>query len=69
MIDSAEVTRRFTGHEVSEAQRRRMLEIREEAHTLADVIVATTPEGREQSTAITKLEEVVFWANAAISRG
>lgn len=36
----------------------------------ADKIVeATGPESREQSLAITKMEEAMFWANAAIARG
>lgn len=35
---------------------------------LAHVIVDVTPAGREQSTALTHLEEVMFWTNAAIAR-
>jgi hypothetical protein len=36
----------------------------------ADKIVETTgPSTREQALAITKLEEAMFWANAAIARG
>lgn len=31
-------------------------------------IVEHTPSGREQSLALTKLEEAMFWANAAIAR-
>ena len=34
----------------------------------ADQILSLTPPGREQSLAITKLEEVMFWSNAAIAR-
>lgn len=33
------------------------------------IVVATGPPSREQSTALTKLEEALFWANAAITRG
>lgn len=42
--------------------------IREACHKVAKAIVVDTPPGREQSLAITKLEEVMFWANAAIAR-
>jgi hypothetical protein len=42
--------------------------IRETAKELAHRIVDTTPEGREQSTALTKLEECVMHANASIAR-
>ena len=43
-------------------------EIREFAKNLANLINDITPPSREQSLAITKLEEVVFWANASIAR-
>lgn len=34
----------------------------------AMTVVDFTPECREQSVAITKLEEAMFWANAAVAR-
>lgn len=34
------------------------------AHSLNDMV----PEGREKALAFTKLEEVMFWANAAVAR-
>lgn len=42
--------------------------IRAEAFDLAAKLVALTKPCREQSLAITALEEVTFWANAAIAR-
>lgn len=38
--------------------------LREDAHYLLDVL----PDSREKSLAITKLEEAMFWANAALAR-
>jgi hypothetical protein len=34
----------------------------------ADLIVEVAPASREQSLALTKLEEAIMWANAAIAR-
>lgn len=44
--------------------------VRDGCLELADKIVELTGAmSREQSLAVTKLEEVMFWANAAIARG
>lgn len=42
--------------------------IRAECRALADTLTENCPESRELSLAITKLEEVMMWANAAIAR-
>lgn len=42
--------------------------LRNEARCLAMLIAESTPESREQRLALTKLEEAVMWANAAIAR-
>lgn len=42
--------------------------IREKAKELALLIADTVPAGREQSTALTRLEEAVMHANAGIAR-
>lgn len=34
-----------------------------------EIVKVTGAASREQSTAVTKLEEAMFWANAAIARG
>lgn len=49
-------------------QPQRYERIRDEAGKLAHLIACNTPESREQSIALTKLEEVVMFANAAIAR-
>lgn len=42
--------------------------VRTWCNSLANTLVDTCPEGRELSLALTNLEQVMFWANAAISR-
>ena len=42
--------------------------IREECLALAEILDRTLLVGREKALALTKLEEVMFWANAAIAR-
>jgi hypothetical protein len=42
--------------------------VRQACRRLADELNAKLPEGREKSLAITHLEEVMFWGNAAIAR-
>ena len=68
MIDNKELTNRLTYHAPKEIQLSMYEEIRGEARLFADCILSLTPESREQALAITKLEEAVMWANAAIAR-
>lgn len=67
-ITSEELERRFTYHPPAAGQPQIYEMIREKARELASFIVWNTPESREQSLAITAIEEAVFWANAAIAR-
>ena len=48
------------------AERQQM--IRESGKAFAHAILACAPGGREQSLALTKLEEATFWASEAIVR-
>jgi len=43
-------------------------DLRERGRLLAHLIEQTVPPGREQSTALTKLEEAIMWSNAGIAR-
>ena len=43
-------------------------EVRELTVTCAIALVGLCPAGRELSLALTKMEEAMFWANAAIAR-
>lgn len=49
-------------------QRMRYRDMRQSAKLFAEQILRDCPTSREQSLALTKLEEVVMWANAGIAR-
>lgn len=58
----------FTFHPAKDDQPERYSDMRLKCLELAHHIATETPPSREQSVALTKLEEVMFWANAAIAR-
>lgn len=57
----------FTYHIPKEGQSKKYDEIRNEARLLAHKINDLCPESREKSLAITKLQEMVMFANASIA--
>jgi hypothetical protein len=63
-----EIIARFTYHAPKEDQATRYDAIRKEACGFALMLHLWTPESREQSLALTHLEQVVMFANAAIAR-
>lgn len=58
----------FRYHSPIDDQPDRYVHLREMAKELAYTIVRNTPPSREQSLALTNLEQAIFWANAAIAR-
>lgn len=58
----------FTYHSPKDDQPGRYILLRDEAKSLALLICQNTPLSREQSLALTHLEQSIFWANAAIAR-
>jgi hypothetical protein len=58
----------FTYHAPKDGQTERYEAIRAHAKSLAIFLAESTPKSREQSLALTNLEQAVFWANAAIAR-
>lgn len=68
MIDDNELETRFIYHKPDEGKAVFHTTIRARCGDLATAIRDCTPECREQSIAIRKIEEAMMWANAAIAR-
>jgi len=62
------IERDFTYHSPKDDQPQRYTKLREQAKALALLIAETTPPSREQSLALTHLEQAIFFANASIAR-
>lgn len=67
-MDPDDIARRFNSHPADTERARTHEYIRGECLSLAWTLNETVPEGREKALAITNLEQVMFWANAAIAR-
>ena len=63
-----ELVNRYSYHAPVGSQTERYGKIRANCLELAEMIVELTPTSREQSTALTNLDEVMFNSNAAIAR-
>lgn len=64
----ARIERNFTYHAPKGSQVDIYSELRQRGLALALYIADVLPNCREQAVAITKLEEVIMWANAGIAR-
>ena len=62
-----DIEKRFTYHS-PKGKEQRFQTLRDNAKALAYEIKKQCPDSRERSLALTKLEEVVMWANASIAR-
>lgn len=63
-----QIENNFTYHAPKGDQAEMYVRLREQAKMLALLICHLTPISREQSLALTNLEQAIFWANAAIAR-
>lgn len=69
MIPRAELADRFSYHPALTDEKRFAHErIRSNVLSLAERFNEILPDGREKSIVMTKLEEAMFWANAAEAR-
>lgn len=68
-MDARDIENRFAFHAAATQEKRdEHTSVRQHCRRLADELNQSLPEGREKSLAMTHLEEVMLWANAAIAR-
>lgn len=68
-MENADLENRFSFHPANTEEKKQAHEtIRNTCLRVAIDLNTIVPEGREKSLAITKLEEVMYWANAGIAR-
>lgn len=68
-MDVADIANRFAFHAApTEEKRDEHTSVRQQCRALADFLNEKLPEGREKSLAVTHLEEVMMWSNAALAR-
>lgn len=68
-MDSGDLENRFAFHAATtEEKRDAHALVRRNCKEVAETLDWLLPEGREKALAITKLEEAMFWANAALAR-
>lgn len=63
-----DLKKRFTYHAPKPGQPEIYVELRNLGLYLAILIARHVPAGREQSSAIARVEEAIFWANAGVAR-
>lgn len=68
-MEEKDLRNRFTYHPPKDDQPDKYNAIRQSLLAMALMLNDLCPDGREKSLAITNLEQVGFWANAAIARG
>lgn len=67
-VSDTELRHRFTYHPPTQDKVMVHSRLRERAYEFAKFINDTVPEGPDKTLALRKIEESVFWANAAVAR-
>jgi hypothetical protein len=67
-VPELNLNQRFDHHPPDEATGEIHAAVRAHLKRAAESVVASQPDSRERSLAVTHLEEAMFWANAGIAR-